>query len=56
MKSHFITILDRPAHSKGARILRSFELVGQSDACAWRAAAEAASTTPGAQGYDVERE
>ena len=56
MKSHFITILDRPRGTKGARILRSFELVGQSDARAWRAAAEAVSTTPGAQGYDVEKE
>lgn len=53
MHSHYITIYDRSRHDPKARTLRTFELVGQSAGCAWRAAAEAASTTKDARDYFV---
>ncbi|WP_296320811.1 hypothetical protein [Reyranella sp.] len=55
MHSHIVTVYDRSRHDPKARVLRNFELVGQSAGCAWRAAAEAASTMPEARDYYVSK-
>lgn len=55
MRSHYVSIYDRSRHDPKAKVLRHFELVGQSTGSAWRAAAEAASTCVGARDYTVER-
>jgi hypothetical protein len=56
MHSHYITVYDRSRTDPRAKVLRSFELVGQPEGCAWRAAAEAASTITEAKDYTVERD
>jgi hypothetical protein len=55
MPSLYVKVFDRDRNDPKARVLREFELVGQSMACAWRAAAEAASALANARDYVVER-
>jgi hypothetical protein len=54
MQSFIVTVYDRDRFDPRKRALREFEVVGSRDS-AFRAAAQAAGSTPGAYSYNVER-